>query len=160
MSETIRLTAAQAMVKWLSVQMTEEGERYIAGVWAIFGHGNVAGIGEALYGIGDALPTWRGQNEQTMAHAAIAYAKTKRRKRAMAVTSSIGPGATNMITAAALAHVNRLPVLLIPGDVFANRRPDPVLQQIEDFDDGTVSANDAFDQSLATTTGSPGPSTS
>ena len=120
------------------------GRTFIEGVWAIFGHGNVAGIGEALHGIGDALPTWRGQNEQTMAHAAIAYAKTKRRKKAMAVTSSIGPGATNMVTAAALAHVNRLPVLLIPGDVFANRRPDPVLQQIEDFDDGTVSANDCF----------------
>ncbi|WP_102227265.1 3D-(3,5/4)-trihydroxycyclohexane-1,2-dione acylhydrolase (decyclizing) [Acidimangrovimonas sediminis] len=144
MTETIRLTAAQAMMRWLSVQMTEEGERFIDGVWAIFGHGNVAGIGEALHGIGDALPTWRGQNEQTMAHAAIAYAKTKKRTRAMAVTSSIGPGATNMVTAAALAHVNRLPVLLIPGDVFANRRPDPVLQQIEDFDDGTISANDAF----------------
>ncbi len=131
-------------MRWLSVQMTEEGERFIEGVWAIFGHGNVAGIGEALHGIGDALPTWRGQNEQTMAHAAIAYAKTKRRRRAHAVTSSIGPGATNMVTAAALAHVNRLPVLLIPGDVFANRRPDPVLQQIEDFGDGTVSANDCF----------------
>ncbi|MBV1708025.1 MAG: 3D-(3,5/4)-trihydroxycyclohexane-1,2-dione acylhydrolase (decyclizing) [Hyphomicrobiales bacterium] len=144
MSETIRLTAAQAMVTWLSRQMTEDGDRFIGGVWAIFGHGNVAGIGEALHGIGDALPTWRGQNEQTMAHAAIAYAKTMRRKRAMAVTSSIGPGATNMVTAAALAHVNRLPVLLIPGDVFANRRPDPVLQQIEDFDDGIVSANDCF----------------
>ena len=88
MSETIRRTAAQAMVKWLSVQMTEEAERFIAGVWAIFGHGNVAGIGEALHGIGHALPTWRGQNEQTMAHAAIAYAKTKRRRKAMAVTSS------------------------------------------------------------------------
>ncbi|PYF08636.1 3D-(3,5/4)-trihydroxycyclohexane-1,2-dione hydrolase [Rhodobacter viridis] len=142
--ETIRLTAAQAMMRWLSVQMTEEGERFLEGVWAIFGHGNVAGIGEALHGIGDALPTWRGQNEQTMAHAAIAYAKTMKRKRAMAVTSSIGPGATNMVTAAALAHVNRLPVLFIPGDVFANRRPDPVLQQIEDFDDGTISANDCF----------------
>ena len=144
MTTTIRLTAAQALVKWLSVQMTEDGERFIEGVWAIFGHGNVAGLGEALHGIGDALPTWRGQNEQTMAHAAIAYAKTKRRKRAHAVTSSIGPGATNLVTAAALAHVNRLPVLFIPGDVFANRRPDPVLQQIEDFDDGTISANDAF----------------
>ncbi|WP_198590169.1 3D-(3,5/4)-trihydroxycyclohexane-1,2-dione acylhydrolase (decyclizing) [Paracoccus zhejiangensis] len=144
MSGTIRLTAAQAMVRWLSVQMTEEGERFIDGVWAIFGHGNVAGLGEALHGIGDTLPTWRGQNEQTMAHAAIAYAKTKKRRRAQAVTSSIGPGATNMVTAAALAHVNRLPLLLIPGDVFANRRPDPVLQQIEDFDDGTVSANDCF----------------
>ncbi len=141
---TIRLTAAQAMMRWLSVQMTEEGERFIEGCWAIFGHGNVAGIGEALHGIGAAFPTWRGQNEQTMAHAAIAYAKTMRRRRAHAVTSSIGPGATNMVTAAALAHVNRLPVLFIPGDVFANRRPDPVLQQIEDFDDGTVSANDCF----------------
>ncbi|MSU90734.1 3D-(3,5/4)-trihydroxycyclohexane-1,2-dione acylhydrolase (decyclizing) [Rhodobacteraceae bacterium 2CG4] len=144
MSNTIRLTAAQAMVRWLSVQTTEDGARYIDGVWAIFGHGNVAGLGEALHGIGDALPTWRGQNEQTMAHAAIAYAKASKRRRAMAVTSSIGPGATNMVTAAALAHVNRLPVLLIPGDVFANRRPDPVLQQVEDFDDGIVSANDCF----------------
>lgn len=141
---TIRLTAAQAMVKWLSVQMTPEGERFIEGVWAIFGHGNVAGLGEALHGIKDVLPTWRGHNEQTMAHAAIAFAKTHKRRRAMAVTSSIGPGATNMVTAAALAHVNRLPVLFIPGDVFANRAPDPVLQQIEDFDDATVSANDCF----------------
>ncbi|MBP6736040.1 MAG: 3D-(3,5/4)-trihydroxycyclohexane-1,2-dione acylhydrolase (decyclizing) [Rhodobacteraceae bacterium] len=141
---TIRLTAAQAMMRWLAVQMTEDGERYIDGVWAIFGHGNVAGIGEALYSVRDRLPTWRGQNEQTMAHAAIAYAKTMKRRRAMAVTSSIGPGATNMVTAAALAHVNRLPVLFITGDVFANRMPDPVLQQIEDFDDATVSANDCF----------------
>ncbi|MDP9839745.1 3D-(3,5/4)-trihydroxycyclohexane-1,2-dione acylhydrolase (decyclizing) [Neorhizobium huautlense] len=144
MTETIRLTAAQAMFRWLSVQMNEDGERFIEGVWAIFGHGNVAGIGEALHGIQDRLPTWRGQNEQTMAHAAIAYAKTRRRRKAMAVTSSIGPGATNMVTAAALAHVNRLPVLLIPGDVFANRRPDPVLQQIEDFDDGTMTVTDCF----------------
>jgi 3D-(3,5/4)-trihydroxycyclohexane-1,2-dione acylhydrolase (decyclizing) len=141
---TIRLTAAQAMVRWLSVQMTAEGERFIDGVWAIFGHGNVAGLGEALHAHRDTLPTWRGQNEQTMAHAAIAYAKAKGRRRAMAVTSSIGPGATNMVTAAALAHVNRLPVLFIPGDVFASRAPDPVLQQIEDFDDATVSANDCF----------------
>ena len=142
--ETLRLTAAQAMVRWLSVQMTPEQERFIEGVWAIFGHGNVAGIGEALQGIGAALPTWRGQNEQTMAHAAIAYAKGHARRRAQAVTTSIGPGATNVVTAAALAHVNRLPLLIIAGDVFANRRPDPVLQQVEDFDDGTVSANDCF----------------
>ncbi|WP_431298973.1 3D-(3,5/4)-trihydroxycyclohexane-1,2-dione acylhydrolase (decyclizing) [Tabrizicola sp. BL-A-41-H6] len=141
---TIRLTAAQAMVRWLSVQMTPEGDRFIEGVWAIFGHGNVAGLGEALHAHRDVIPTWRGQNEQTMAHAAIAYAKANHRRRAMAVTSSIGPGATNMVTAAALAHVNRLPVLLIPGDVFASRAPDPVLQQIEDFDDATVSANDCF----------------
>lgn len=141
---TIRLTAAQAMVRWLSVQQAEDGSRFIEGVWAIFGHGNVAGIGEALYAHKDVLPTYRGQNEQTMAHAAIAYAKARGRRNAMAVTSSIGPGATNMVTAAALAHVNRLPVLFIPGDVFANRAPDPVLQQIEDFDDATVSANDCF----------------
>ena len=156
MANTIRLTAAQAMVKWLSVQMTEvesssseavgqpKLERYIDGMWAIFGHGNVAGIGEALHAYRDVFPTWRGQNEQTMAHAAIAYAKGKKRTRAMAVTSSIGPGSTNVVTAAALAHVNRLPLLIIAGDVFATRRPDPVLQQVEDFDDGTVSANDCF----------------
>lgn len=141
---TVRLTAAQALVRYLANQLNEDGETYIAGVWAIFGHGNVAGLGEALYGIREELPTYRGQNEQSMAHAAIAYAKQLRRRRAMAVTSSIGPGATNMVTAAALAHVNRLPVLLIPGDIFANRGPDPVLQQIEDFGDGTVSVNDCF----------------
>ncbi len=144
MSKTIRLTAAQAMVKYIAAQRNEQGETLIAGCWAIFGHGNVAGLGEALYHAKDELPTYRGHNEQTMAHAAIAYAKQLGRKRSMMVTSSIGPGATNMITAAALAHVNRLPVLLVPGDVFANRAPDPVLQQIEDFEDGTVSANDAF----------------
>ncbi|SNS99083.1 3D-(3,5/4)-trihydroxycyclohexane-1,2-dione acylhydrolase (decyclizing) [Tropicimonas sediminicola] len=144
MSRTLRLTAAQALVRYLGAQMTDEGEPFIAGCWAIFGHGNVAGLGEALYHAQDYLPTFRGHNEQTMAHAAIAYAKQLRRGRAMAVTSSIGPGATNMVTAAALAHVNRLPVLLLPGDVFANRGPDPVLQQIEDFGDGTVSANDCF----------------
>ncbi len=141
---TIRLTAAQAMVKWLSVQMTPEGERFIEGIWAIFGHGNVAGIGEALHGARDSFPTWRGHNEQTMAHTAIAYAKASKRRRAMAVTTSIGPGATNVVTAAALAYVNRLPLLIIPGDVFANRAPDPVLQQVENFGDGTISANDCF----------------
>jgi 3D-(3,5/4)-trihydroxycyclohexane-1,2-dione acylhydrolase (decyclizing) len=141
---TIRLTAAQAMVRWLSMQKAEDGSRFIEGVWAIFGHGNVAGLGEALHAHRDALPTWRGHNEQTMAHAAIAFAKAHHRRKAMAVTSSIGPGATNMVTAAALAHVNRLPVLFVPGDVFASRAPDPVLQQIEDFDDATVSANDCF----------------
>ncbi len=141
---TIRLTAAQAMVRYLIAQKNEDGDPVIPGCWAIFGHGNVAGMGEALEGAGDQFPTWRGHNEQGMAHAAIAFAKAKNRKQAMAVTTSIGPGATNMVTAAALAHVNRLPVLLIPGDVFANRAPDPVLQQIEDFDDGTVSANDCF----------------
>ncbi len=144
---TLRLTAAQAMVRWLAAQYVEvEGVEvpYFAGVWAIFGHGNVAGLGEALHAGRDALPTWRAHNEQGMAHAAIAYAKQMRRQRAMVCTTSIGPGATNMVTAAALAHVNRLPVLLVPGDVYASRRPDPVLQQIEDFNDATVSANDCF----------------
>ncbi len=141
---TIRLTAAQALVRYLAAQKTPEGDSFIAGVWAIFGHGNVAGLGEALYHAQDVLPTYRGHNEQGMGHAAIAYAKASNRRRAMAVTTSIGPGATNMVTAAALAHVNRLPVLLLPGDVFASRAPDPVLQQIEDFQDGTVSANDCF----------------
>src|SRR5690606_8208674 len=142
--KTIRLTAAQAATRYIAAQLNEDGEPFIAGVWAIFGHGNVAALGEALYAIRDKLPTYRGHNEQSMAHAAIAYAKQLGRRRAMAVTSSIGPGATNMVTAAALAHVNRLPVLFLPGDVFAGRGPDPVLQQIEDFGDGTVSANDCF----------------
>jgi 3D-(3,5/4)-trihydroxycyclohexane-1,2-dione acylhydrolase (decyclizing) len=144
---TVRLTAAQATVRWLSAQYVEtcQGEvPYFAGVWAIFGHGNVAGLGEALHGVRDVLPTYRAHNEQGMAHAAIAFAKQSRRERAMVCTSSIGPGATNMVTAAALAHVNRLPVLFLPGDVYASRRPDPVLQQVEDFGDGTISANDCF----------------
>ncbi len=144
---TIRLTMAQALTRFLASQMTEiDGAKVpiFAGVFAIFGHGNVAGLGEALYPYRDTMPTYRAHNEQAMAHAAIAFAKASFRRRMMAVTSSIGPGATNMVTAAALAHVNRLPVLLLPGDVFANRRPDPVLQQVEDFGDGTVSANDCF----------------
>ena len=143
----IRLTAAQAAIRFLCNQFVTTGsgeERFFAGVWAIFGHGNVAGLGEALAAAGDLLPTYRAHNEQGMAHAAIAFAKQSRRRRAMICTSSIGPGATNMVTAAALAHVNRLPVLFLPGDVYASRRPDPVLQQIEDFGDGTVSANDCF----------------
>jgi 3D-(3,5/4)-trihydroxycyclohexane-1,2-dione acylhydrolase (decyclizing) len=144
MTKTIRLTAAQALVKYIAAQKNDEGDTFIAGCWAIFGHGNVAGLGEALYPAQDVLPTYRGHNEQTMAHCAIAYAKQLRRKRAMAVTSSIGPGATNMVTAAALAHVNRLPVLFLPGDVFANRGPDPVLQQIENPADGTAGVNDTF----------------
>ena len=144
---TVRLTAAQAAVRFLAAQDVEvDGKTtpFFAGVWAIFGHGNVAGLGEALAAARETLPTLRAHNEQAMAHAAIAYAKQMRRRRAMVCTTSIGPGATNMVTAAALAHVNRLPVLLLPGDVYASRAPDPVLQQIEDFADGTVSANDCF----------------
>ena len=147
MTKTIRLTMAQALTRFLSRQMTVIDGKTVpvfAGVWAIFGHGNVAGIGEALYQVREELPTYRAHNEQAMAHAAIAFAKASFRRRMMAVTSSVGPGATNMVTAAALAHVNRLPLLLLPGDVFANRVPDPVLQQVESFADGTVSANDCF----------------
>jgi 3D-(3,5/4)-trihydroxycyclohexane-1,2-dione acylhydrolase (decyclizing) len=147
MSVTIRLTMAQALVRYLCSQKCEIDGAVIpmfAGCWAIFGHGNVAGLGEALWQARDELPTYRGHNEQGMAHAAIAFAKATFRQRMMAVTTSIGPGATNLITAAALAHVNRLPVLFLPGDVFASRIPDPVLQQVEDFGDGTVSANDCL----------------
>jgi 3D-(3,5/4)-trihydroxycyclohexane-1,2-dione acylhydrolase (decyclizing) len=144
---SIRLTMAQALVRYLAAQRTEiDGrvEPLFAGAWAIFGHGNVAALGEALWQARAAFPTYRAHNEQAMAHAAIAFAKASRRRRMIACTTSIGPGATNMVTAAAVAHVNRLPVLFLPGDVFAGRRPDPVLQQIEDFADGTVSANDCF----------------
>jgi 3D-(3,5/4)-trihydroxycyclohexane-1,2-dione acylhydrolase (decyclizing) len=128
------MTMAQALVKALAAQLTVVEGREVplcAGVWAIFGHGNVAGMGEA-------------HNESAMGFAAAAFARQVRRRRFMACTTSIGPGATNLVTAAALAHVNRLPVLFLPGDVFANRVPDPVLQQVEDFSDLTVSANDCL----------------
>jgi len=144
---TVRLTAAQAVVRYLIAQKVEiEGTRrpLFAGVWAIFGHGNVAGLGEALYGAREQLPTYRAHNEQSMALAAVAFAKASNRRQMMACTSSIGPGAANMVTAAAVAHVNRLPVLLLPGDVFATRAPDPVLQQLEHFGDPTLSVNDCF----------------
>jgi 3D-(3,5/4)-trihydroxycyclohexane-1,2-dione acylhydrolase (decyclizing) len=148
----IRLTMAQALVRAMAAQKTvienTAGDThtvpFFGGVWAIFGHGNVAGMGEALHGVRDVLPTYRAHNEQAMAHAATAYTKALRRRRVMACTTSIGPGALNLVTAAAVAHVNRLPLLLLPADVFASRRPDPVLQQVEDWQDGTISANDAF----------------
>ncbi|WP_308920320.1 3D-(3,5/4)-trihydroxycyclohexane-1,2-dione acylhydrolase (decyclizing) [Janthinobacterium sp. J1-1] len=143
-NKTIRLTMAQALVRYLAALRVESGEPLFGGAFAIFGHGNVAGLGEALYQYRATFPTYRAHNEQAMAHAAIAYAKAHMRRRMMAVTSSIGPGATNLLTAAALAHVNRLPVLLLPGDVFVSRAPDPVLQQLEDGGDGSVSVNDAF----------------
>lgn len=142
-----RMTMSQALVRHLMAQQTEISGKPLplfAGVWAIFGHGNVAGLGEALYQSREQLPVFRAHNEQAMAHAAIAFAKAQRRQRLMACTTSIGPGATNMVTAAAVAHVNRLPVLFLPGDVFANRRPDPVLQQVENFGDPTITANDCF----------------
>jgi 3D-(3,5/4)-trihydroxycyclohexane-1,2-dione acylhydrolase (decyclizing) len=146
-TSTIRLTAAEAVVRFLAALRTDSPQGPVplfGGVFAIFGHGNVAGLGEALYRHREALPTLRAHNEQGMAHAAIAYAKAHMRRRMMAVTTSIGPGATNLVTAAATAHVNRLPVLFLPGDVFASRAPDPVLQQLEDFHDGTISANDTL----------------
>jgi 3D-(3,5/4)-trihydroxycyclohexane-1,2-dione acylhydrolase (decyclizing) len=142
-----RMTMAQALARYLAAQWVEvdgREERLFAGVFAIFGHGNVAGFGQALSEMGKDLPTYRAHNEQAMAHAAIAFAKASNRRRMMACTTSIGPGATNMVTAAAVAHVDRLPVLLLPGDIFANRRPDPVLQQVENFADPTISANDCF----------------
>ncbi|WP_374384121.1 3D-(3,5/4)-trihydroxycyclohexane-1,2-dione acylhydrolase (decyclizing) [Dongia sp.] len=145
--KTIRLTMAQALLRYFRAQEVEiDGVRQpiLAGMFAIFGHGNVAGLGEALADVADRFPTYRAQNEQAMAHAAIAFTKAQNRRRILGCTTSVGPGATNMVTAAAVAHVNRLPLLLLPGDIFANRRPDPVLQQIESFQDATLSANDCF----------------
>src|SRR6266704_2122197 len=130
---TVRLTAAQALVRYLAALRTQTGLADVGtaplfgGVFAIFGHGNVAGVGEALYRHRRELPTYRAHNEQAMAHAAIAYAKAHFRRRMMACTTSIGPGATNLLTAAALAHVDRLPVLFLPGDIFISRAPDPAL---------------------------------
>lgn len=144
---TIRLTMAQALVRWLSVQITEiDGQKLplFAGVFGIFGHGNVTCLSEALEAVQDRLPTWRGQNEQSMALAAIGFAKAKRRRQIMIATSSIGPGALNMVTAAGTAHANRLPVLLLAGDTFTTRLPDPVLQQVEHYSDPTLTVNDAF----------------
>jgi 3D-(3,5/4)-trihydroxycyclohexane-1,2-dione acylhydrolase (decyclizing) len=147
---TIRLTAAQALVRYLAALRADtrlpgvEVAPLFGGVFAIFGHGNVAGVGDALYRHRAELPVYRAHNEQAMAHAALAFAKANMRRRMMACTTSIGPGATNLVTAAALAHVNRLPVLLLPGDIFASRAPDPVLQQVEDFHDGAISANDCL----------------
>ncbi len=147
MSATIRLTTAEAIVRYLTVQRTVidgRDEPLIPGVFAIFGHGNVTCLGPALHDARDELPTWRGQNEQGMALAAIAYAKAMRRRQLMVVTTSIGPGALNLVTAAGVAMANRLPVLLLSGDTFQSRLPDPVLQQVEHFGCPSTTANDAF----------------
>lgn len=143
----IRLTMAQALVRHLVAQrIVVDGREQplFGGVFAIFGHGNVVCLGEALKDAQPALVTWRGQNEQSMGFAAAAYSKAHRRQRICVATSSIGPGATNMVTAAAVAHANRLPVLFLSGDVFHHRLPHPVLQQVEHFDDPTVSVNESF----------------
>ncbi len=145
--DTIRLTTAQAIVRWLLAQRTMIDGNDVpvfAGVFGIFGHGNVTSLAEALEPVQDKLPTWRGQNEQSMALAAVAYAKAMRGKRIMIATSSVGPGSTNMVTAAAVAHANRLPVLLLSGDTFQHRIVDPVLQQVEHFGDPTITVADTF----------------
>lgn len=152
MTSTVKLTVSQALVRYLAALRAEvmqpDGstaiQPYCGGVFAIFGHGNVAGLGEALHAERARLPTFRAHSEQGMAHAAVAFAKTHFRQRMMAATSSIGPGATNLVTPAALAHVARLPLLLLPGDIFASRLPDPVLQQVESFEQGDLSANDCL----------------
>ncbi|MDG4860013.1 3D-(3,5/4)-trihydroxycyclohexane-1,2-dione acylhydrolase (decyclizing) [Streptomyces sp. T-3] len=146
-SGTSRLTVAQALVRFLAAQYTERSgirQRLITGTWGIFGHGNVAGIGQALVEYGDAMPFHQGRNEQAMVHAAVGYARQSGRLSTHAVTTSIGPGATNLVTGAALATINHLPVLLLPGDVFASRPADPVLQQLEVPYAGDVSVNDCL----------------
>ena len=143
---SVRLTMAQALVRWMAAQRVERDgvERpFFAGVWGIFGHGNVAGIGQALHQLG-VLPYMLSRNEQAQVHAAAGYARMMNRLQTWACTSSIGPGATNMVTAAAGATINRLPVLLLPGDTFASRRPDPVLQQLEITGAPDVTVNDAL----------------
>jgi 3D-(3,5/4)-trihydroxycyclohexane-1,2-dione acylhydrolase (decyclizing) len=144
---TVRLTMAQALVRFLANQYVERDgteQRFFAGCFGIFGHGNVAGVGQALQQYADAMPYYQARNEQAMVHISSAYARQKNRLQALACTTSIGPGATNMVTGAALATINRLPVLLLPGDIFASRGPDPVLQQLEAAHDGTLSVNDCL----------------
>jgi 3D-(3,5/4)-trihydroxycyclohexane-1,2-dione acylhydrolase (decyclizing) len=144
---TVRLTMAQALVRFLASQYVERDgveQRFFAGCFGIFGHGNVAGVGQALQQYADDLTYYQARNEQAMVHSAAAYARQKNRLQTLACTSSIGPGATNMVTGAALATINRLPVLLLPGDLFANRVPDPVLQKLEAPHDGDLSVNDSF----------------
>ncbi|MFH0257910.1 3D-(3,5/4)-trihydroxycyclohexane-1,2-dione acylhydrolase (decyclizing) [Vibrio rumoiensis] len=145
--KTVRLTVAEALAKYLAAQkivVDGKEEQLFGAAFAIFGHGNVTCFGQQLKNIEEKIPTWRGQNEQSMATAAIAYAKANKRQRIGIATSSIGPGATNMVTAAGIAHTNRLPLLLISGDAYVSRLPDPVLQQPENFEDPSVTSNDAF----------------
>ena len=145
--ETVRMTTAQALVKFLNQQYIEfdgKQHQFIKGIFTIFGHGNVVGLGQALEEDPGNLDVYQGRNEQGMANAAMAFAKQKHRKQIMACTSSVGPGSANMVTTAATASANNIPVLLLPGDVFATRQPDPVLQQIEQSYDLSISTNDAF----------------
>lgn len=145
--KTMRMTVAQALVKFLNAQYVEfdgREEKFVHGIFTIFGHGNVVGLGQALEEDPGDLIVHQGRNEQGMAHAAMGYAKQNNRKKIYACTSSVGPGAANMVTAAATASANRIPVLFLPGDTFATRQPDPVLQQIEQFHDLSITTNDAF----------------
>ena len=145
--ETVRMTTAQALVKFLNQQYVEfdgKQHQFIKGIFTIFGHGNVVGLGQALEEDPGHLDVYQGRNEQGMANAAMAFAKQKHRKQIMACTSSVGPGSANMVTTAATASANNIPILLLPGDVFATRQPDPVLQQIEQSYDLSISTNDAF----------------
>ena len=145
--KTQNMTMTQALVKYLinqKIMIDGKEEPLFPGVFAIFGHGNVTCLGEALEAVKEQMPTWRGQNEQSMALAGIAYAKAKRRRQIMVATSSIGPGCTNFVTAAAVAHSNRLPLLLLSGDTFSNRLPDPALQQVEHFYNPTVTVTDTL----------------
>lgn len=145
--QTVRMTTAQALVKFLNQQYVEfdgKQQKFVKGIFTIFGHGNVVGLGQALEEDAGELEVYQGRNEQGMANAAMAFAKQKHRKQIMACTSSVGPGSANMITSAATASANNIPVLLLPGDVFATRQPDPVLQQIEQTHDLSISTNDAF----------------
>src|SRR3954454_14033930 len=143
----MRLTVAQALIRFLTVQYSERDgveQRLIAGCFGIFGHGNVAGVGQALVEQQAAMPFYHARNEQAMVHTAAAYARQKNRLQTLACTSSIGPGATNLVTGAAVATINRLPVLLLPGDVFATRAPGTVLQELEDPTTYTTSVNDTL----------------
>ncbi|GLO63489.1 3D-(3,5/4)-trihydroxycyclohexane-1,2-dione hydrolase [Vibrio sp. MACH09] len=144
---TIRMTTAQALVKFMNQQYVEfdgKQDKFIHGVFTIFGHGNVVGLGQALEEDAGSLIVHQGCNEQGMAHIAMGFAKQHKRKKIYAVTSSVGPGAANMVTSAATATANRIPVLFLPGDIFASRQPDPVLQQVEQFHDCSISTNDCF----------------
>ncbi|CDL79953.1 3D-(3,5/4)-trihydroxycyclohexane-1,2-dione acylhydrolase (decyclizing) [Xenorhabdus cabanillasii] len=146
-TNTQKMTMAQALVKFLNQQyINVDGEEYpfICGIFTIFGHGNVVGLGQALEQESGHLRVYQGCNEQGMAHIATGFARQKKRRQVLAVTSSVGPGAANMVTAAATATANRIPLLLLPGDIFACRQPDPVLQQVEQYGDGTISTNDCF----------------
>ena len=145
--KTCKLTTAAALVKYLvaqKIRVKDKTEHLFGCIFAIFGHGNVTCLGQQLKYVEEIIPTWRGQNEQSMALAATAYAKANQRRRMGIATSSIGPGSTNMVTAAGVAHANRMPLLILSGDTFVSRLPDPVLQQVEHFHNPTITVNDAF----------------